>query len=91
MTGVPMPVNQTAVGACRMLRMTVMSHTAPLKPAALRVTFAHPAAPLVMPSTVSQARLSASPVVTIMAPGQPVMPGRAMAFNLPGGITDTGT
>jgi hypothetical protein len=93
MTRVLMPVNQTAVGSARMRRVTVMGHRTPLQPGAPRVTLAHPAAPVVMaPTVVSQARLSASPVVvTAMAPGQSEMPGRAMGFNVPGGITDTGS
>jgi hypothetical protein len=89
MTVMRMPVNQTAVGSARMLRATVMSHHGPLQPG---VRFAHPASPVMMASTVvSQARLSPSPVVTIMAPGQPQMPGRTMGFSVPGGITDTST
>ena len=92
MTRVLMPVNQTATGSGRMRTVTVMGHSAPLQPGAPRVTFAHPASPGVRaPTVVSQARLSASPVVTTMAPGQPEMPGRAMGFNVPGGITDTGS
>jgi hypothetical protein len=79
-----MPVNQTAVGSARMLRATVMSHQAPLKPGVSRVTFAYPASPMVMASTVaSQARLSPSAGVTIMAPGQPELPGRAMGLACP--------
>jgi hypothetical protein len=56
------------------------------------VTFAQPAAPVAMaPAVVNQAALSAPPVVvTAVAPRQPGMPGRAMAFNVPGGITDAG-
>ena len=93
MTVVRMPVNQPAVGSARMRTVTVMGHRAPLQPGAPRVTFAHPAAPVVMaPAVISQARLSASPVVvTAVVPHQPGMPGRAMAFNVPGGITDAGT
>ena len=69
-----------------------MGHRAPLQPGAPRVTFAHPTSPVVMASTVvGQARLSASPMVTALAPGQPDMPGGAMAFNVPGGITDAGS
>jgi hypothetical protein len=92
MVRVTMPVSQAAVGSARMRRVTVMGHRTPLPPGAPRVTFAHPAAPVGMASTViSQARLSPSPVVTIMALGQPEMPSRAMGFNVPGGITDTGS
>ena len=88
MTRALMPVNQTAVGSARMLK--VMGYRAPFEPGAPRVTFAHPAAPVAMaPAVVNQARLSASPVVvTAVVPHQP---GRAMAFNVPGGITDAGT
>ena len=93
MTRARMPVNQAAVGSARMPGVMVTGHRAPLQPGAPRVTFAHPAAPVVMaPAVVNQARLSASPVVvTAVVPHQPGMPGRAMAFNVPGGITDAGT
>ena len=91
MTLARMPVNQPAVGSARMLRVTVMGRHAPLQPGVSRVTFAHPASPVVMAFTVvSQARLSPSPVVTTVALGQPEMPARAMGFNVPGGITDVG-
>ena len=88
-----MPVNQTAVGSARMLRVMVMSRHGPLKPGVPRVPFAYPAAPVIMaPAVVSQARLRALPVVvTARVPGQPEMPARAMGFNVPGGITDAGT
>ena len=93
MTRVRTPVNQTAVASGQMRTMTVMGLRAPPQPGVPRVTFAHPAAPVVMaPAVVNQARLSASPVVvTAVVPHQPGMPGRAMAFNVPGGITDAGT
>ena len=92
MAVVRMAVNQTAVGSARMPRVTVMSRHAPLKPGGPRVRFAHPTSPVVMSFTVvGQAHRSASPLVTAMVPGQPEMPARAMGFNVPGGITDTGT
>ena len=89
MTRVRMPVNQTAVASGQMRTMTVMGHHAPPQPGVPRVTFAHPAAPVVMaPAAVSQAPLSASPVVILMVPGQP---GRAVASRASRGVTDAGT